>query len=106
MNTAEIVGNIITGECDDVLNEIVKAVNDRRNSIASDKINSLSVGDVVVFTDDIKPKYLAGKKAVIVKVNRKTVAVDCPNDPEYRAYCGAHSVRCPVGIVRKENDEV
>lgn len=104
MNSTEVVGNIVTGECDDILNDIVQAVKDRRNAINSNKIRSISVGDVVVFNKSVRPRYLEGKTAVVTKVNRKTVDVDCPNDPDYRGFCGAKSVRCPISIVTKEND--
>lgn len=99
MNTQEVVGGIFTGEFDDELNDIVAAINSRRDTISRNKVKSISVGDVVIFNSSIRPKYLEGKEAKVTKVNRKTVTVSIPDDPNYRKYAGSASVRCPVSLL-------
>lgn len=54
-----------------------------------------SVGQTVRFVNGIAPKYLSGLTATVVRINRKTVTVSTPDQPEYRRFRGRPEVRCP-----------
>lgn len=64
-------------------------------------VSGIKVGDTIEFTVGIAPKYLIGKRAVVKKVNGKSVVTDLPDDPAYGRFAGAKGVRCPMKIVRK-----
>lgn len=100
-NRENIVTAIYNGELDDVLGAVGLAIEVRREQIAKQFSRSLAVGDVVEFTDDIRPKYLIGKTARVEKINRKTVTVSCPDEPSYKRYRNSEGVRCPNTLIRK-----
>jgi hypothetical protein len=59
------------------------------------------VGDAVEFNGSVSPKYLAYRKGmVVVKVNDKSVVVDCPDDPGFARFKGKKNVRCPKSLIQ------
>jgi hypothetical protein len=92
---------IVTGELDDILDHLDLSITMRRETLSDNIVNEISIGDDVRFNDSVKPKYLAGKTAKVVKINRKTIVVDCPDDPEYRRFANSKRVRCPNSIIEK-----
>jgi len=97
----EVATGIVTGKFDDILDHLELSINLRREEVAAQFSRSLTVGDTVEFTDDIRPKYLIGKTATVEKINRKTVTVACPDDPSYKRYRNSRGVRCPNTLIRK-----
>ena len=97
----EVATGIVTGKFDDILEHLELSINLRREQMASELSRSLTVGDVVEFTDDIRPKYLIGKTATVEKINRKTITVSCPDEPSYKRYRNSKGVRCPNTLIRK-----
>ncbi len=95
----EVINSIEDGACDDDLTAIISAVRSRQQILAARNVRVLSPGDAVKFSDSIRPKYLIGKTATVVKLNRKTVVVDCPDDPSYGKFSGSSNVRCPNSLI-------
>lgn len=96
-----IITAIHSGELDDIISTIELAIKVRREQIATQFSRSLTVGDTVEFTNEIRPKYLIGKTATVEKINRKTVTVSCPDDPSYKRFMNSSGVRCPNTLIRK-----
>lgn len=94
-----IAEKIALGEYDDELDQIAQAVAHRRKSVAGAKRFTLNVGDTVTFSDTIRQKYLVGKTATVVKVNQKSVDVECPSDLTYGRFCGLKNVRCSLELI-------
>ncbi len=97
----EVATGIATGKFDDILDHLELSITVRREAIAAQLSRSLTVGDTVEFTDDIRPKYLIGKTATVEKINRKTITVSCPDDPSYKRYRNSKGVRCPNTLISK-----
>ena len=90
---------IINGEADDSLDAIRSAIAARRQSLASINVAALHAGDTVRFSNAIRPKYLVGLPATVVKLNRESVVVNCPNDPAYGRFTNHRNVRCPNSLI-------
>jgi hypothetical protein len=97
--TTTILDSIIGGTHDSDLDAISDAVKQRRQILAARTVSALRPGDTVAFSDLIRPTYLIGREATVVRVNAKSVVVNCPDDPSYRRYCNAKSVRCPNSLI-------
>lgn len=82
-----ILNDILDGNCDEHLDRIVSAVEQRKRTLALKEVASLNVGDTVVFTN-ISPKYLNGKTAQVVELLGDKVKVQMPLNPAYRRYSG------------------
>ena len=95
----EVISSIEDGHCDDDLSAIIDAVRSRQQVLAARNVRALAPGDTVRFSDSIRPKYLIGKTATVVKLNKKTVVVDCPDDPDYGRFSGSSNVRCPNSLI-------
>lgn len=91
--------SILNGDVDDDLDRIQASIKQRREYLASMTVSFLREGDTVRFSDRIRPKYLQGKTATVVKVNQKTIVVDCPSDPSYGRFSGSKKVRCPNELI-------
>ena len=94
-----VINGIEDGDFDSILSEIVSAVSLRKEIVADRAARDISIGDEVRFNDTIRPKYLAGKTATVVKINRKTIVVNCPDDPSYKKYRNSKNVRCPNSLI-------
>jgi hypothetical protein len=92
--------SIINGEADNDLDAIIQAVRTRRQSLASLNVSSLHVGDTVHFSAEIRPRYLIGLPATVVKINPKSITVNCPDDADYGRFQGSKNVRCPNSLIQ------
>lgn len=95
----DIIVEIENGAFDDALVDITEAVKTRTKILADRNARSLSIGDEVQFSDLISPKYLRGLTATVKKINKKTVVVDCPIDPDYGRFSGSKNVKCPNTLI-------
>jgi hypothetical protein len=70
MEITELLLNIAAGYYDSDLDRIVNGAHARRQLVrasnAAEMMATLEVNDEIVFTDTISPKYLKGKRAVVV----------------------------------------
>ena len=91
---------IILGQHDADLDSIEKAVRERRRIIASAAVADVRRGDTVRFNDTIRPKYLAGLRATVERVNGKSLAVRVvPEDAPLAQRFGHGAFRCPVTLI-------
>jgi len=84
LNTAEIRGAILAGNCDDDLDEITNTIKLRRSQISQNTMLILNPGDSVEI-NGIRPKYLNGLTAEVIKVNQTRVSVRFGNDAQRHA---------------------
>lgn len=70
-----IIDEIMAGWHDENLDNIRAAIRCRRDNIAAEFKMTLRVGDTVQFNDEVRPKYLAGALAEVVKVLPKNIDV-------------------------------
>lgn len=100
---ATIIENIARGVHDKDLDAILTAVIGRRSVIQQDNKNknngAIKAGDVVRFSEPIRPKYLIGRTAIVTKVNDKSYIVACPDDPGYGRFQNMKKVRCPSYLI-------
>lgn len=66
-----VLGKIHSGAVDDALDMIVEAAKSRQRS----KVKVLKKGDRVRLTNSIRPKYLAGVEATVVRQNPTSVVI-------------------------------
>jgi len=99
LNHTYIMDAILGGQCDEYIDDLREALKDRAKIVARRTTASLKRGDVVEFSDLIRPKYLAGMSATVVKVNRESVVVSCPDEPEYGRFQNSREVRCPNSLI-------
>lgn len=60
------------------------------------------IGDKVEFGSMVSPRYLIGRKGMVVtKVNRKSVKVRVPDEVGFGRFQGKQNVGCPNSIIRK-----
>jgi hypothetical protein len=88
---------IICGELDADLENIKTAIATRKGMLDLVMKNSLSVGDKVKFNNAVKPTYLRGMIATVVKLNRERIVIELP------AAAGRFKGRIttPVSLVEK-----
>ena len=99
MSVNKVITDIVAGEYDNDMGRIIKAVNDRRDIIGRIKTSSITVGDVIKFNNNIRPKYLAGGTVTVKKVNRKTVVCDFPSDSIFGRFANAKNVKVPTSTI-------
>jgi len=75
-----IVKEIRTGVHDDLLEDILSAVIQRRKVMGHIQFGAMKPGDRVQFVNNVKPTYLAGLQATVVgkKVTKLIVRLDQP----------------------------
>ena len=95
MNIEELNYTILSGEADEFLDSIVKAVKIRKDALKP-QIWEFQVGDKVKIIN-ANPKYLNGSPAVITKVNRTKVVIDL-DTPAGRF---SHNITTPLGMLEK-----
>lgn len=92
MDKATLIGNIVTGECDDFLADISDAVRARKAS----RVNTIPWRTGVhVRLSGLSTQYLNGAVCVVTKVNPKKLMVAFPNDARYGRYSGSQRVSIP-----------
>ena len=91
---------IISGMMDSELDAISKAIDTRKKLLRETKIaltmSDLKIGDKVKLRD-LRPKYINGIVAEVVKLNRTTVAVRMPE----RSGRFSGIVNCPASCLDK-----
>lgn len=92
---------ILDGKFDEDLDAITGAVRQRRKQVDSIKLLFCGPGDTVQFNSTIRPKYLQGLTATVVKVNKTTITVTCPDDPRYGRFQNSKAVKCPSSLFDK-----
>ena len=95
MNIEELNYTILSGEADEFLDSIVKAVKIRKDALKP-QIWEFQVGDKVKIIN-ANPKYLNGSTAVIKKVNRTKVVIDL-DTPNGKF---SHNITTPLGMLEK-----
>ena len=104
MFVEQIVDGIIDGEFErEELNKIIKAIKTRRGIEDTMKTARFSKGDYATFNSRSNPAYLCGSEVSVVKVNKKTVAVDFPYEDHLRGYSGAKNVKVPISMLDKSD---
>jgi hypothetical protein len=96
--------NVLTqiAACNDVaqLDAWAQAIRNQR-LIAMPRVSTRAFrpGDTVTFNATIRPIYMIGLTATVVKVNDKSVTVSCPDDAKYGRFRNSPKVRCPIGLI-------
>jgi len=101
MRLTDVVDAIDGGALDEHLEAVSAALRDRRRALARRRSADLQRGDTVEFLDGVSPNYLAGLSAQVVRTNRETVTVNCPDLPEYHRYRNYKGLRVPSILVRR-----
>src|SRR5438105_3899848 len=99
INWSDICQAIMSSYADEYLDRIVEAVKARRSIVARTTLLQIRPGETIRFSDRIRPQYLRGMHAKVVKVNGASVTVNIDNDPAYGRYSGAKGVRCSAVLV-------
>jgi len=106
-----IIDAICEGEFDYFIDTLVATAKARKGLVApapepptnvvtrEQKVRMYSPGETVRFNSKIRPKYLAGLEATVVKCNRTTITVSCPNYAAYGRFQGKTQVRTPIEVV-------
>jgi len=93
MNALDIIKAIRAGDLDEDISLVTEALTARQAARAL----SVRPGEKVRFNGNIKPKYLVGVLASVVKVNSKTVT--CRIDDPATAGRFQGDVRVPVSLI-------
>lgn len=102
MNINEFNTILKAGAFDPHLDHIIKATKARREAIAP----SLKPGDPVVFNHLVRPRYMKGLRAVVTKVNDKSVGVEIIAEDKDRAGRFAEGeFRCPKTLLDRAPEE-
>jgi hypothetical protein len=93
-----MIDDIKQGKYDNDLDTIAKAVQARKQALLP-QIWEFSVGDLVRLNEQTRPKYLQGKTAKVVKVNRSKIVIDIDGQEFPDKYSG--HVTVPLALVDK-----
>ncbi len=93
----DIETRILTGDLDDTLADVARAVETRRRMIAARTVGQLRVGDRIRFNDTTSPKYLIGVEAVVTKKLQKNVTVEL--DEGVGRFPAGAEIRVPASLV-------
>lgn len=78
--TTTTIDAILTGACDEFLEQVARAVTDRKRTLASVLGYTLQVGDEVEFNATTRPKYLVGVRGRVTKINGRSAVVQVGAD--------------------------
>lgn len=95
LTLADISAALRGGTFDNDLAKLESMIAARKRGIAY----MLMPGDTVRFSTQIKPTYLAGLSATVVRVNDKTVTVSTPLSPEYGRFSGGRAIKVPLSVL-------
>lgn len=84
MSTYDVVVDITSGLHDENLDDLVAAIKQRRDVLASRVRRTLKVGDTVRFNDRTRPQYLIGETATVKHLRPKKVVVALDAGPTGR----------------------
>ena len=93
-----MINDIKQGKYDEQLDMIVQAVKARKEALQP-QIWEFEVGDLVVLNENTRPKYLQGKTAKVVKINRSKIVVNIDGMEYPDKYSG--NVTVPLALVDK-----
>jgi hypothetical protein len=96
MDVKDIVAEVLSGKLDDHLSLISDKVRYRREELTSIVAARLRMGDAVKIIG-IKPKYMIGATAKIVRVNRTRAVVNL--DRDFGRFCG--DITVPLACLQK-----
>lgn len=88
---------ILTGRVDAGIDRLERALDERRKALARRVLSGLNPGDTVRFTDKVRPRYLIGATASVVRVNNATAVVRLTSPvygPRYRG-----EIRVPATLL-------
>jgi hypothetical protein len=101
--TSPVIAAILAGEHDNDIEAINRALNARVKAIrdlrAAEVVATLKVGDTVRFNHTIRPSYLQGLEATVVRFDRAKIVVEITDKKVASRYAGA--IRCPAGVLDK-----
>lgn len=66
---------ILNGEADGEFEQIQAAIKQRRKTLGTIKMAGLKPGDKVTVSAAVRPKYLAGATATVVRVKQSNISV-------------------------------
>ena len=92
----EMISNI-TDQGD--LQMLKEAIKDQERILSHKTAMVLLPGDTIKFVNEIRPRYLAGLTATVVKKNRESITVKCPQDHAYGKFSGLGKVRLPLSLI-------
>lgn len=93
-----MIDDIKQGKYDKQLDMIVQAAKARKEALQP-QIWEFSIGDIVRLNEQTRPKYLQGKTAKVVKVNRSKIVIDIDGQEFPDKYSG--HVTVPLALVDK-----
>lgn len=102
----DLFDEIRGGAFDDRLGAIITECQARKTLLARVRVKELRAGDTVILTGGLRPKYLRGATATVIRTTPSKVVVDFPKDMDLRRYSGAQSVQVPATCVEKLPVEV
>lgn len=97
MQADEVIRAIQYGEVDGHLRAIQKIVAERIKINAMVEMMTLAKDDVVKFSAEIRPAYLRGMLAKVIKVNKTTVTVEMLDD--HGKFRQGSKVRVPATLL-------
>ena len=101
-----LIGRIYVIDSREDIEAISEAVRIRRRELRDRAVTlmkrSLTPGETVRFVDTIRPAYLAGLTASVVKVNRTKAVLSTPDESAYGRFRGARSMTCPLSLLEAE----
>src|SRR5574342_1343609 len=102
ISTDKIISTIIDGYVDASLDGISAAIKQRRKAVNSKKMFLLNPGDTIRFNSLVRPRYLSGVKAEIIRTNQKTITVKVHEEDKFKARkYGYGEFRTPIELVDK-----
>jgi len=92
-----LLSQITNGVHDNMLPEIVNALNGRRSFLAAEKADKFFVGQTVRINRSCRPAYMRGHEVVIVKMTPKRATVALVHTAG--RFVKGDKVKCPYGIL-------
>lgn len=87
MNSTEIIQAVLRGDADDNLDGIADATRERRKTVAHASFFTYKPGDRVRLVN-LRPKYLVGLEATVVRRNKSRIVVTLDNPPPGGRFSG------------------
>lgn len=97
-----LLGKIVLGEYDADLDRIANAITERRKVLDRKTRLALKVGDRVMFSSRVKPRYMHGMTGTVTGFLDKRIQVEL--DHPLGRFRG--TLRCPVSILEKVRAQV
>jgi len=94
---ADIIQAIESGQLDLHLVLVKEVIDKREDKITREWLRTLTLGNIVVFKDEVRPNYLRGAQALVERVSGTTVTVSLLN-PAGRYRPGEH-IKTPASLI-------